>query len=166
VFTVSFLDDGSVYEICNHSYGPPVIPTVTDVRNIISYCESFCAHFINDKNVDIENRKRLLESGRYLKCETPKPKGTAKKGTVYLVFDKISRHTKIGFTGNIKSRLEAIKSSNPHIEIHSIFNGTMADEKELHAHFADKKIHSEWFNLDENDLEFIRSYFHHANLPF
>lgn len=72
---------------------------------------------------------------------------------VYLIFDKISRLTKIGFTKNIKKRFASLKVGNPFIiVVWYSFNNT---EKNLHNIYKNKRIKGEWFALDITDYKEI-----------
>lgn len=68
-------------------------------------------------------------------------------------------HTKIGKTTNIDSRLRSHKTSNPSIELLFKIKGYTDEETSLHKTFNDKRIsnnRSEWFNLDDADLQWIK----------
>lgn len=70
-------------------------------------------------------------------------------GFVYFV--RFSDRVKIGFSANPAGRLKNI----PHDEVLAIVPGTMADERGLHAQFARYRVTGEWFQADEDLLDFI-----------
>jgi len=70
-------------------------------------------------------------------------------GSVY--FARFGDRIKIGFSTNPTNRLTAI----PHDEILAIFPGTMRNERQLHAAFADLRITGEWFQCDDRILDFV-----------
>ena len=82
-----------------------------------------------------------------------------KSGIVYLM--KCGKHYKIGITGtNIDSRLSSIQTSNP-IRVDLICSASISNykmiEKILHHIFMPKRHRREWFNLNEKDVDFIRT---------
>lgn len=78
--------------------------------------------------------------------------------TVYVL--KSGRNTyKIGFTADPKKRFLSIKSSNHNVEMIRLYHGKTSDEKQLHKMFSEKRLHGEWFMLDQNDLIVIDEYF-------
>lgn len=60
-------------------------------------------------------------------------------GLIY--FLRFGDRIKIGFTTNLHLRMQQI----PHDELLATVAGTMADEKHLHARFAEHRLHHEWF---------------------
>jgi Meiotically Up-regulated Gene 113 (MUG113) protein len=79
-------------------------------------------------------------------------------GWVYVV-KSADGHCKIGRTGNLETRIKALKAN--HIEdieiVHTIKTDDMFDlETTLHSHFANKRVKGEWFNLAPKDIEFIK----------
>ena len=78
-------------------------------------------------------------------------------GFLYL-FKKDDEY-KIGITRNVKNRSIAVKGSSKDFSI--ICYEKVEDygnkEGELHNYFSDKRIRGEWFNLNDNDIEYIKS---------
>ncbi len=66
---------------------------------------------------------------------------------------------KIGFSKEPKFREKTLQSEVPEVEIICFFDGSLADEKTLHGFFYEKRVRGEWFNLDSNDMKYIRNYF-------
>ena len=95
----------------------------------------------------------------YNKKQEKKEKYKNEEGFIYLI--KSNNMYKIGKTKNIKTRIQSIKTSTPflleivhtqkYINYHKI-------EKHLHTEFKDKRVSGEWFNLTENDIEYIKNY--------
>jgi len=49
--------------------------------------------------------------------------------------------------------------------IYSFFSdNALDDEKELHIRFGGKRVKGEWFNLDQNDIEWIKEHYKKANM--
>lgn len=65
-------------------------------------------------------------------------------------------YTKIGRTSDLKSRVKAHSTSNPGAKLLFAIQGDGKTEGKLHNHFKDKRIKLEWFDLTENDLQWIR----------
>lgn len=91
-----------------------------------------------------------------------KPK--KEKKFVYLMIDKNTNYTKIGLANNPKYRERTLQSEKPTIELLYKFIGTWDNEKFLHDHFKKKRIRGEWFNLNNEDIEFVKSYFESAKI--
>lgn len=83
---------------------------------------------------------------------------------VYLIQDS-SGPIKIGYSGNLTSRLSATMNGNPRplIVLQKIECDDKVEAKELetkiHYHFKDKRIRGEWFNLDQKDLNIFGTTF-------
>jgi hypothetical protein len=75
----------------------------------------------------------------------------------YLIFDKLSKLTKIGKTKDLKSRLSTLSTGNLNLEIVLFSKGDF--ENECHVLFKDKKVDKEWFNLSLEDVEGIEEIF-------
>lgn len=86
-----------------------------------------------------------------LPYDGPKPDWQAKAGTVYYL--RFADRVKIGFSTNLKSRLQAI----PHDEVLATEPGTMRQERERHAQFADLRVTGEWFRYEEPLVSHIAS---------
>lgn len=90
--------------------------------------------------------------------ETTEKDSCIKTGYIYVV--KMGMHYKIGISANPKKRLKEF-TILPY-ELETILCEKVFDyqniEKELHEHFDKKCIRGEWFELNENDLSYIRGY--------
>ena len=67
-------------------------------------------------------------------------------------------HTKIGISNNPNIREKTLQSENPTINcLFVCYGGGLALEKSLHKHFLmqGKHLRGEWFNLDDNDYEWL-----------
>ena len=63
---------------------------------------------------------------------------------------------KIGITKNVESRREGLQSGSPIVlSLLCAIPGTRANERMLHTHFADDRLHGEWFNPHPELLEYI-----------
>ena len=85
-------------------------------------------------------------------------------GWIYII--KSGSYYKIGKTKNIIGRLKTHQVSSPFdleiIHKKELFNHP-AIEESLHNIFSKKRTRSEWFNLDKNDLNFLKLYMETIN---
>lgn len=82
-----------------------------------------------------------------------------KMGYVYLI--KSDNNYKIGISTNPIKRFKTIQSAIPfNIEIIHLIESCdyKKIERELHKKFYFKRINGEWFDLNNKDIEFIKSY--------
>lgn len=107
------------------------------------------------KKIDAEHRAYHEELRQYHKERSERPT------FVYLAKDTIRGFIKIGFSINVKGRIQQLKIANPGLEHLMSFNGTYDDEQALHSHFntIGKRVDSEWYSLAAPDIEYIKSYF-------
>ena len=71
----------------------------------------------------------------------------------YLIFDSLSKLTKIGSTKDIQSRMCTLSTSN--LNLHLIYCTDANVEKLLHKIYKDRKVKKEWFQLTFQDVENI-----------
>lgn len=78
---------------------------------------------------------------------------------VYIMIDEANSFYKIGRARNPKTRERTLQSEKPTIEMLFNFHCTDAKstEKVLHDKFKEKRVRGEWFKLDENDVNWIKS---------
>ena len=102
--------------------------------------------------------KRLSRSGK-----THHDKG--KTGTLYIIAEKNNKNNpyKIGITvgSNVITRLSALQTSHwIDLEIYytsPLLNHVDRVEKFIHNLYSKKRVRGEWFNIDHNDIENIKS---------
>lgn len=135
-----------------------------DVKNEFGLSHQAFTHivkgFLRDPNymtlVDPDNKARNYFVKRGYKFNG-KPVKTV--GFVYLVRAKNGLY-KIGSSIDPEKRLNGLKTGSPDklIIIHTIKTDSAYEaERTFHKKFEHKKVHDEWFALDERDVEFIRS---------
>lgn len=101
-------------------------------------------------NVDIW---RQSEASSRSPRERKKPSPT----NIYLMVDKNTGLHKIGRSKTPVTRERTLQSEKPTIEIIFHTAGTVKDEKHLHEKFNAKRVRGEWFNLSEEDIDFIKT---------
>ena len=75
---------------------------------------------------------------------------------IYVGYD-MSGFFKIGMTENYQKRAQQIQNMNPKFEILCAYSQDKpaVSEAALHAHFANKRVVGEWFELSVEDLQYI-----------
>ena len=70
-----------------------------------------------------------------------------REGSIYVLADGVAR-VKIGWTGDdVQRRASAVSmASGCELVIAAQFRGTVAEERQIHARFADARIRGEWFH--------------------
>lgn len=76
---------------------------------------------------------------------------------VYAV--KLGNNLKIGYSGNIRNRLQSFKTTNPDLILIALKPGEHSEERRLHYIFKEYLIHSEIFKLTEDSLNLLRKEF-------
>jgi hypothetical protein len=72
-------------------------------------------------------------------------------GWVYLLWCIGTQRFKIGYSGNVAQRAEAIESSSPYaLKVVATKPGLVSDEQSLHHEFRAYRSHREWFDLPES----------------
>lgn len=105
---------------------------------------------------------KLYEAGKLKKPKKTKKQKELERwnevGYVYLV--KMGEHYKIGISKSPEKRLgEFTKLPNELEKICVVkVKGYKRIEEYLHEHFADKRVRGEWFELNEEDIEYIKEY--------
>jgi hypothetical protein len=66
---------------------------------------------------------------------------------------------KIGYSNNPIGRVATARIFSPLCELLAVYNGTVKDERALHAMFSRCHKSGEWFRLTESDLSLIEAYF-------
>jgi hypothetical protein len=81
-------------------------------------------------------------------------------GYVYLVKEVNGTHHKIGRTAQPDNRLKTFNVKLPYqVKYHHLIRTSdmYRLERELHTHFADKRVDGEWFTLTDDDIQYICS---------
>jgi hypothetical protein len=96
---------------------------------------------------------------QFERLRQPKPPKKLKATTVYVMHNTQSGYYKIGCSKTPTVRERTLQSQEPTIELIATYPGSYQNEKELHEHFADKRIRGEWFTLSPSDIDWINRYF-------
>lgn len=78
---------------------------------------------------------------------------------IYFLKERCSDYQiKIGYTNNIRKRLQDLQSGNPRkLEVMAIIEGDCDFERVLHNHFREYKTTGEWFKPSKSILKYIRA---------
>ena len=76
---------------------------------------------------------------------------------VYLMIDKNTGYHKIGRSKDPKYREKTLQSEKPTIELLYKFKAHSSTEKELHKKYNSKRIRGEWFDLNQKDIDYIKT---------
>jgi len=75
---------------------------------------------------------------------------------IYLIQNNLEDTFKIGYTNNVKTRLNSLQTGNStELILLKVIEGTMEEEKKLHDKFKDFKILGEWFSFSEDILNYF-----------
>jgi len=76
----------------------------------------------------------------------------------YVYFIRTTEAIKIGYTKNTPSRFSNLQTSNPETLVFlGATRGTKEDERDLHQMFCHLQIRGEWFRVEEELLDYIKS---------
>lgn len=156
-FTFTYSDDNKYLVRYKHS-----VVHAECVRAIMFVCSEHL-RLISDEEADAVNKAENDEA-RGMDLVSPEQRKEydakeedSKKGFVYLMQHDVDAHTKIGFSKQPTTREATLRSADFNLRIVALFKGTMEDERWLHKRFSSKRIRGEWFNLNEEDIQKIKS---------
>lgn len=122
-------------------------------KNLIKF-----AKLHNNQEIERYNNKRKKEFYNQIISwvKTPKEKP---KGYIYIM--ECGGKYKIGLSKDVERRKKELDKRPFAVNI--VYKSPLIEdiyeiEKELHYRFENKKINGEWFNIDNNDIEFIKDY--------
>ena len=135
------------------------VMNIKEMKELISYLEYSVENL--DEDAIIETKIEIIEEKiRELELPKEEKKKEAPIGEVYLIKGENGRY-KIGYSKNAKTRLKNLRLSSceDHILIHKFkIKNPYNKEQFLHKKFKDKRCHSEWFELTDEDVEYIKGF--------
>lgn len=158
----------SLYSICDGYFtnGRGQIVNNEEFLQIKNAVQETARLYSNPEKLARENEWRELAAEKRIQDMYDQPiekkeKPPPKIGFVYLAKDTVRGCFKIGFTQKVGQRIKQLKTANAGIELYKFYDGYYETEIMLHEAFkkSGKWISSEWFNLDESDLQQIENYF-------
>jgi len=130
-----------------------------EMKKLISYLE-YSVENLDEEEIINENilyfKNEIKKYKNHQKEEPKRPK----IGEVYLIRGENGRH-KIGYSKDAENRAKtlSLSSCEKHELVHKFkCKNPQVKEQELHIYFSDKRCHSEWFDLSEDDVEYIKSF--------
>ena len=75
---------------------------------------------------------------------------------IYFIQGSETKRIKIGYSVNPKARLQSLSASEP-LTLLKTIPGNAEEEKKLHKRFQHLRRHGEWFEADEELIQFIKS---------
>jgi hypothetical protein len=123
-------------------------------NKICSTCKNIILYkYSNGKELSEISREYNVEKEIILKIiKSSYGWNSRNKNQAHVYFISDGKYIKIGVTKDLKRRLIALQNANPRTLkiIHSIFtNAPFELERKFHAHFKNKHIRGEWFNISE-----------------
>ena len=111
--------------------------------DIQKHCQTFIENLLKDDAIRLKATKQLS-----LMFDDEK----VNNNVLYIVM--IDSKYKIGFSSNWEKREKSYKTHSPNHEVIFLLKYINAQDLEfdLHLMFKDKKVHGEWFELDNEDL--------------
>lgn len=149
-------DDWWVIDHCGYAVMPDKIDYI--IERLLQYKTRLSEIVEFNKVIKLEKDKYMEEYYNSIhKIKTEKSERKIKDGYVYLV--KLNNHYKIGIADNPESRLKEF-TLLPY-ELETIIVEKVLDnyglEKELHEKYKHKRIRGEWFELDLQDVEEVKT---------
>lgn len=121
----------------------------------------FVAHYKWFKRMQMFKESQMLKQSKDVPKDPFSPANYPEvKGFVYIIKEHKYNTYKIGKTKNLKQRMNLFGVKLPFkIEIvHIIASDDYSEiETELHKTFAEKRLEGEWFDLSDEDIEWLKS---------
>lgn len=79
---------------------------------------------------------------------------------VYFIKESSNHFVKIGQSNNVEKRLNTVQTSSPaelSLELKIPTFDSISGEKFFHKLFSDKHVRGEWYRIEENKLEFLKT---------
>lgn len=127
------------------------------VEKISNVLKSYDEIEIDNLNKEVkkyhEEELRKLEESM---CVTESPRAK-QKGFVYFITDD-TKLVKIGLSKNVNTRFKTMQTGNSTLKMIYYIETKDMDltEKLFHERFKKKRIHGEWFQLTDADIEYIK----------
>jgi hypothetical protein len=126
------------------------------VLDLIEFVRPFYDRMSPDE-IDAINAEMIERRRAHQGKPMPGYKPAPSSGYAYLL--KCGAYYKIGIATDVQKRIKQLGTLPPFDLdlLHTISTGDMhALEKDLHERYADKRKNGEWFELDQDDVEYIK----------
>lgn len=147
-----FIDNGFMIPCDNFGQIMPI----SELESLIGFLMYTVENYDEKKSIEEEIKKTYS----FIEKKAEKIESVKKVsiGYIYLIIGENKRY-KIGFSKNPNRRLSELRLSSceNHTLIHKYkISNPSIEENRLHEKFADKRTHSEWFELSEEDVNYIK----------
>lgn len=149
-------------DISIHQHATGFFPSIKEIDRMIPF---LCSLKIKGQAaIDRDNREKEKIEGRRSEVRQEvartKRKSTKNDRSGYIYFLSSAGYVKIGKTLNLDDRMRSLEMSTPlEIELlHFVKSENIdKDERIFHNMFVTKRVKGEWFDLDERDIEEIKT---------
>lgn len=117
------------------------------------HMKEFKTEFDVEKANAVQDVLRQMHEQRNSKKQEPKQES----GFVYLMRNARNGMTKIGWSKTPSLREKTLSSEEPEISMFAYWEGTVKNERDLHAVFRDYRVRGEWFDLSQPKIDGILS---------
>lgn len=128
-------------------------------REEIEALQKCCAEYLShiDNSIVSSHNADLLKSRKEERVELIKeiPKKKTVDTFIYLMYNRQSGYYKIGRSKEPQIRENTLQSQEPTVQLIFSAPGTCAMEKELHREYHAKRMRGEWFDLTQEDINYI-----------
>lgn len=140
----------------NHGFLPN-LEEMIELKEIIDYClENISEEEIKRINEEEYNKKFNMRENKIVDENIKK----TKDGYVYIIKKNDENIVKIGMSKNYSERTKQISTKLPfEVETVKVFKtkDMYSLEKKLHDFYKEKRLNGEWFELNNEDLEYIKN---------
>jgi hypothetical protein len=85
-------------------------------------------------------------------------RGLRSPGSGFVYVARCGKYCKIGYSMTPEQRITNLQTGNPEpVILLGTIEGTQDTEARFHAQFHDKRVRGEWFDLTDNEVQFILS---------
>lgn len=161
----------TIYRIMHRNTDFEYIDKCLKFINEIGILEKLYLWNKQDRNMEVYHQTGNMSSIPFPEINVKKDEtnNTASKKSnrqwhLYLV-SNVKGSYKIGKSRNVQSRLSQLNlSSDEPLTIYKSYTNYGELEAYFHDYFKEKRCNTEWFKLDENDLEYIDNYIKSSQL--
>ena len=154
LFTTDYKSDRV---FCVANWG--ILPSIKQIDEMIATLQNIRAR--GDDDIRKNNRKRLETAERRWQPRIEPGKESTHKIPGYIYVIKSREYYKIGRAKDFRSRKKTYITENPfgiRVVIQKEVQDYISTEKYLLDFFHPKRVRGEWFELDSQDIKWIRAY--------
>lgn len=128
------------------------------IRKLIKYAENtLFMYFLHNIDIEKHNQEHCERIVKQFYTINDNNIVKPEKSKVYLMIDHNTGYYKIGRSKNPQKRENTLQSEKPTIELLFSSDELPIDiEKLIHNEFSNKRVRGEWFDLTEEDVDYIK----------